>query len=386
MGKKCFLVAGLGVGVTLLVLWLVGVFNSGVIQPGRVVPTRPVEEPALTDQAEIIVVPVMYEAVGTIRPKTETNIEAQVTGKVLTVLVRAGDKVSKNDKLIVLDSRGFQTRLESAEQGLKSAEASHRQAGEAINAAKAASYTATSTWKRMKTLFDSKVATLDELDRVEAQYLQAKAYLAQANDGLAAASAGVKQASKAVEEAQINLGYTTISANTDGEVAKRMVEPGDIAFPGKSLMLIQTSGSLRLEALVREGVIGKVRPGVKLSVEVQALGERTVGIVEEVVPSADPSTRSFLVKIGLDPIPGLYPGMFGRLLVPLREKEVVVVPVHAVSRVGQLETVLIKNGEVWDPVYVRTGNVYEDKIEILSGLRGNETLGMTALEAGGESK
>ncbi|SDK35535.1 RND family efflux transporter, MFP subunit [Maridesulfovibrio ferrireducens] len=386
MGKKCFLVAGLGVGVTLLVLWLAGVFNSGVIQPGRVVPTRPVEEPALTDQAEIIVVPVMYEAVGTIRPKTETNIEAQVTGKVLSVLVRAGHKVRKDDKLIVLDSRGFQTRLESAEQGLKSAEASHRQAGEAINAAKAASYTATSTWKRMKTLFDSKVATLDELDRVEAQYLQAKAYLAQANDGLAAASAGVKQASKAVEEAQINLGYTTISANTDGEVAKRMVEPGDIAFPGKSLMLIQTSGSLRLEALVREGVIGKVRPGVKLSVEVQALGERTVGIVEEVVPSADPSTRSFLVKIGLDPIPGLYPGMFGRLLVPLREKDVVVVPVHAVSRVGQLETVLIKNGEVWEPVYVRTGNVYEDKIEILSGLRGNETLGMTALEAGGESK
>ena len=386
MSKKCVLVAGFGVAITLLILWIAGVFNSGVIQPGRIVPTRPAEEPALITKAELAVVPVLYEAVGTVRPKTETNIEAQVTGKVLSVLVRAGDKVKRNDKLIVLDSRGLQTRLESAEQGLKSAEASQRQAREVINAAKAAADTATSTWKRMKTLFDRKVATLDELDRIEGQYLQAKARLAQADDGFSAASAQVEQAAKAVEEARINLGYATITANTDGEVSKRMVEPGDIAFPGKSLMLIQTSGSLRLEALVREGVIGKVRPGVKLPVEIQALDERTVGIVEEVVPSADPSTRTFLVKIGLEPMPGLYPGMFGRLLVPLREKEVVVIPKRAVSRVGQLETVLIKSGGTWEPVFVRTGNTHDDKIEILSGLRGNETIGLSAQEVGGGVK
>ena len=225
MSKKCVLVAGFGVAITLLILWIAGVFNSGVIQPGRIVPTRPAEEPALITKAELAVVPVLYEAVGTVRPKTETNIEAQVTGKVLSVLVRAGDKVKRNDKLIVLDSRGLQTRLESAEQGLKSAEASQRQAREVINAAKAAADTATSTWKRMKTLFDRKVATLDELDRIEGQYLQAKARLAQADDGFSAASAQVEQAAKAVEEARINLGYATITANTDGEVSKRMVEP-----------------------------------------------------------------------------------------------------------------------------------------------------------------
>ncbi|CCO23441.1 efflux RND transporter periplasmic adaptor subunit [Maridesulfovibrio hydrothermalis] len=385
MMKKCILVALLGAAIMLMILWISGLFNSGMIEEGRVVPTRTTEAPAQTVQSQTAVVPVMYEAVGTVRPETEAAIEAQVTAKVVKVLVRSGNKVRKGDKLIVLDSRESQTRLESARQGLKSAEAARRQAGEAINAASAESATATATWKRMKILYESKVATRDELDRVEAAYLKARAGLAQARDGLEAASAAEKQARKAVEEAGINLGYTTITAPADGEVAKRMVETGDLAFPGKTLMLIQTGGSLRLEAQVREGVIGLVRTGQELEVEIQALDERTTGVVEEVVPSADPSTRTFLVKVGLKPLPGLYPGMFGRLLIPLRQKEIVLVPQKAVSRVGQLETVLVHTGAVWEPVYVRTGQVYDGNIEIVSGLRGNETIGMNVIAAGGES-
>jgi len=375
MTKKCILVAMLGAAIMFLVLWMSGSFQSGMIEKGRIISSRSTEDPARTVLAERVFVPVIYEAVGTVRPETEASIESQVTGKVLKVLVRSGQKVSKGDPLIVMDSREFKTRLESAQQGLKSSQAAERQAREAINAAKAESDTATATWKRMKKLFADKVATQDELDRVEAAYLKAKAALAQAEDGLDAAGAGVRQARKGVEEAGIGLGYTTIKAPADGEVAKRMVEPGDLAFPGKSLMLIQTGGALRLEALVREGLIGQVRIGQKLNVDIQALGERAEAVVEEVVPSADPLTRTFLVKAGLEPLPGLYPGMFGRLLVPVTEKEVVLVPARAVFRVGQLETVLARiNGE-WEPVYVRSGARHGNKLEILSGLSGNETLG-----------
>ncbi len=374
----------LGAAVTLLVLWFSGAFSPGLIDKGRIVPTRSRNSPEKVVTSRTEVVPVVYEAVGTVRPETEASIEAQVTGKVREVLVRAGQRVHKGDRLIVLDGREFSARLERARQGLKSAEAVRRQAGEAVNAARADADTATATWKRMKKLYEDKVATRDEMDRVEAAYLKGRAGLAQARDGLEAADAGVRQARKSVEEAEINLGYTTITAPADGEVAKRMVEPGDLAFPGKSLMLIQTGGSLRLEALVREGVIGRVRTGQKLDLVIQALGERTSGTVEEVVPSADPLTRTFLVKVGVDPLPGLYPGMFGRLLIPLREKKIVLVPAEAVSRIGQLDTVLVKNGDLWAPVYVRTGKEYGDSIEIISGLGGNETVGVGVPGAGGE--
>ncbi|WP_027723087.1 efflux RND transporter periplasmic adaptor subunit [Maridesulfovibrio zosterae] len=386
MNKKCILVAILGAAVALLVLWISGFFSPEIIEQGRVVPTRTSVEPDVKISAEVVSTPVMYEAIGTVRPETEAAIESQVTAKVMQVLVHSGLKVHKGDKLIVLDSRGLRARLESARQGLKSAEAAKRQAAEAINAAQAVSDSATSTWKRMKTLFNNKVATKDELERAEAEYLKSGAGLAQAQDGYDAASAKVKQALKSVEEAEISLGYSIITAPADGEVASRTVEKGDLAFPGKTLMLIQTGGSLRLEALVREGVIGRVKIGQELDIDIQALGELVRGVVEEVVPSADPMTRTFLVKVGLKAIPGLYPGMFGRLLIPLSEKSTVLVPQKSVSRVGQLETVLVKTGKIWEPVYVRTGKTYGDKIEILSGLAGNETVGINASYIGGGKK
>ncbi|WP_415718814.1 efflux RND transporter periplasmic adaptor subunit [Maridesulfovibrio sp.] len=383
MTKKCILVAMLGAVIMFLLLWASGYFKSGIIENGRIVSSRGAEDPARTAQAEVVSVPVVYEAVGTVRPETEASIEAQVTGKVLKVMVRSGQKVAKGDPLIVMDSREFETRLESARQGLKSAQASERQAREAINAARADADTTTATWKRMKKLFANKVATKDELERVEGAYLKARAALAQAEDGLDAADARVRQARKGVEEAEIGLGYTTIKAPADGEVSKRMVEAGDLAFPGKSLLLIQTGGVLRLEALVREGVIGKVRIGQKLDVDIQALGERAEAVVEEVVPSADPLTRTFLVKAGLEPLPGLYPGMFGRLLIPVGEKEVVLVPARAVFRVGQLETVLTSINGKWEPIYVRSGAKHGQKLEILSGLGGNETVGFNPVAEGG---
>ena len=53
-----------------------------------------------------------YEAVGTVRPRTETKIEAQVTGKILSVYVKPGDFVKKGDRLIQLENNEFKTRYE----------------------------------------------------------------------------------------------------------------------------------------------------------------------------------------------------------------------------------------------------------------------------------
>ncbi|MBU1611041.1 MAG: efflux RND transporter periplasmic adaptor subunit, partial [Proteobacteria bacterium] len=102
-------------------------------------------------------------------------------------------------------------------------------------------------------------------------------------------------------------------------------------------------------------------------------------IVDEIEPLADPVTRSFLVKARLPEVPDLYPGMFGRLLISQGERESVLVPERAVSRVGQLETVMVQTGETWQPVYVRTGPLHGDKIEVLSGLSGDETIGLGVL-------
>ncbi|WP_319541519.1 efflux RND transporter periplasmic adaptor subunit [uncultured Pseudodesulfovibrio sp.] len=344
----------------------------------------PANEPASVVLAERVSLPRLHEAVGTVKAKTDTRVEAQVTGRVLKVLVRPGDKVTAGDDLVVLDSRASQTRLERSRQAESSVSSMVSQARDALDAAKAAFSKAESTYRRMSTLHEQKVVTAEEVEKAESAYLQAKAGLGQAEQGVAAAQARAREAGKVVQEAELVLGYTTIKAQESGEVAKRLVEPGDLAFPGKALLSLQTGGSLQLEAMVRESLIGQVRLGDSLSVIVSALTETEplVGEVDEMAPLADPVTRSFLVKVRLPVVPGLYPGMFGRLMVPLGEEEVVLVPEAAVVRVGQLETVMVKTEAGWQSVYVRTGEVHGQRIEVVSGLSGGETVGLAV--AGGQ--
>jgi len=346
--------------------------------------SAPSFKPLSTATAERVPLPRLHEAVGTVKAKTDTRVEAQVTGRVLRVLVRPGDKVNAGDQLVVLDGQASQARLERSKQALSSSASMTRQARDGLDAAKAAHAKAESTYKRMNTLFGQKVVTAEEVEKAESVYLQAKAALGQAEQGVAAAEARVREAGKVVEEAEIGLGYTTITAQESGEVAKRLVEPGDLAFPGKDLLSLQTGGSLQLEAMVRESLIARVSLHDRLSVKVTALGDEVLsGEVAEIEPLADPVTRSFLVKVRLPEVPGLYPGMFGRLLVPLGQEEAVLVPGKAITRVGQLETVMVRDGEQWQPVYVRTGETLDGKVEILSGLSGGETVGIGMAADGG---
>ena len=84
------------------------------------------------------------------------------------------------------------------------------------------------------------------------------------------------------QESRIAAGYTVIAAPEAGEVVRRMAEPGDLAVPGKPLLLMQTGGGLWLEAAVREGLIAKTPLGAKLSVVIDALGATLPGSVEEI--------------------------------------------------------------------------------------------------------
>lgn len=363
-----------------LILWSGGFLATGLIQPdsGGAVPKRPAPEA----HAQVTRAPVMeyYEGVGTVRPRVETKVEAQVTAKVQQVLVNPGDQVDKGDLLIVLDSRELQSQLEQARQGLESAKSQREQARRAIDAAKAAFDEAESQYRRIKSLYEQKAVASSEMDQAEAAYLQAEARLQRAHEALSGAKAAVSQAERKVEQNEIALSYAEIRAHEDGEVAQRDVEPGDLAFPGKPLLFLQTSGQLRLEAMVREALIDKVPPGTELDVVISAQNKRVTGVVEEVVPSGDPRTRTFLVKVGLPPMSGVYPGMFGRLLVPLAEREVVLAPASAIRRMGQMDTVEVLDSrgksDQWRLVYVKTGQKRGDQAVILSGLQGGETVGI----------
>jgi hypothetical protein len=112
-------------------------------------------------------------------------------------------------------------------------------------------------------------------------------------------------------------------------------------------------------------------------VRVPAAEKSVEGTVPELIPSADPLSRTFRVRVEFDPVEGVHPGMFGRLRLPVGRREVVRVPAAAIVRVGQLESVVVQRDGRWVRQLVTTGTALPgDAVEVLSGLSGGEVIGV----------
>jgi RND family efflux transporter MFP subunit len=324
------------------------------------------------ERQEIIQV---YEAVGTIRPLTESVIESQVSAQVIKVSCVPGTAVKKGQLLIQLDARHLTAKLKQAKEGLAVAKNSLKQTYKSMDEAKAGLDQAKAAYNRTKKLFDSDIVPSQKLEIDKAGFLQAKARYEKSQETAPSSKASIRQAQEIIKEAQIALGYSRITSPATGVVAKRMIDPGDLAAPGKPLLVIQTSGALRLEGHVREGLISRVILGKEYQVKIETTEKTVPARIDEIVPYADPTTRTFLVKASLPDTPGIYPGMFGRLLIPVEKEQTLLIPQKAVIQVGQLELVHVKKDNTWQSVYIKTGKRFGEKIEVLAGLSGNETIG-----------
>jgi len=375
MGLTLVLIACMGCGAAAYFFYP----RPPKIAPGKIAGrVNSVTAPPHQSIAVVESIPDWYEAVGTIRPQTENVVAAQISAQVRQVNVRPGDTVTKGQVLVVLDDRQLKARLDQAKQARQRAISGKAQARQAMAAAQAGFNQAEAAYTRVKTYVASQAATKQDLEQAESAYLQARAGLQRAKDGLTGADAAIGQADEVVREAEIALGYARIRATAAGEVLNRMVEPGDLASPGKPLLVLQTANALRMEAYVREGLISRIKPGDRLTVYIETVGKTVDAVVEEIVPYADPQSRTFLVKAALPEIDGIYPGMYGKLRIPEQMVSVVLIPASAIRRVGQLELVSVQTGSGWQDRYVQTGRHIGDRVEILSGLDGNETVGWGA--------
>ena len=177
------------------------------------------------------------------------------------------------------------------------------------------------------------------------------------------------------DEVGTALSYSKLAAPIAGRIVERLGDPGDTAIQGEPLLRLYDPATLRLEANVRESVASKLAKGQHLTAEIDALKKKFAVVVDEIVPSADPGSRSFLVKVSLTDGTGLYPGMFGRLMIPIGKVERIYIPLKAVTHVGQLDFVIVDTEQGAVRRYVRLGESGpDDRIEVISGLTAGETV------------
>jgi HlyD family secretion protein len=373
------LIVGSGIlFLLLLIVYMGGFFTTGLVGPeDQVRPLRDADEPFATAVAESREITEYFEAVGTIGSRARANLEAQVTARVMAVNADPGDQVQEGEVLIILDDRQLQARQAQAEQGLAAALARQQQASQELEAAKAAFGQAESQLQRVETYFAAEAATAQTLEEAQSAFLQAQADRERAVKGVEQARAAVRQARSMLEETEITLGYATLPAPVSGEVAERLVDPGDMAVPGRPLLVLQVPEGLRLEVRIPEGLIGSIKPGQQYRASINALDTELVATIEEVSPAADPGSRTFLVKAGLPALPGFHPGMFGRLFIPVSKQRVILIPRRAVVTIGQLQVVRVRENGEWRQIAVLTGREYDAEIEVLSGLSGGEIIALT---------
>ena len=298
---------------------------------------------------EVTTEPVTEQASGTIRAKVETVISPVITATISTIAVRAGDEVKRGELLAKLDSRELQAKVDRAHQ--------------AVVAAKANLSLAERDSDRIQRIFraDSGAVSKAELDRVQASVRTARAQLLAAQ--------------RQEDEAKTALSYSTLAAPISGRVVERYADPGDTARQGEALLRLYDPDTLRLEASVRESVASKLTRGQSLTARVDALDQEFEATVDEIVPSADPGSRSFLVKVNLKGSSGLYPGMFGRLQIPLGQTQKIYIPPKGVTQVGQLHFVIVKTEQGPVRRYVRLGaRSREGKVQVISGLVAGEKI------------
>ena len=339
--------------------------------------------------AELTPVGEAVDAVGTVRTKTQVLIASKVQAYVRDVRARQGDHVEPGRVLVILDERELSARadraraaLAEADMGLDEVGKTLEEAAAALRSAEADHAYADATATRYRTLWQRELISAQDYEAHEAKRKSTAAAVEQARARIRSLRSReaqmrdrIDQAKAEVRTAEIALGDTRITAPATGVVVDRRVEPGNLAVPGQPLLVLDDPRAYRLEAEVGESAVGRVRVGQTVPVTLDSLGRTLEGRVAEIIPAADPTSRTVTVKLDLPADPGLRSGLFGRARFPVGERQALMVPVSALVERGQLTGVYVVDAQgVARLRLITTGERRAERVVILSGLGAGERI------------
>lgn len=344
------------------------------IEPGTTAPEKPVVLKVKTSIAEPVLEPNRQEAVGTVQAKLFSTLSSKVMGSVIQVTVDAGQPVKKDQPLVVLAQQQIDADYQRALAALDEARRGRAAAESAVRMAEANAELAKATFGRYRQLVAGESVSPQEFDEVKAKYEAAMSATAQAESMLAAARKRVAGARAAVTAAAATTRDMTIQAPYDGVIAEKLVEPGDLASPGRPLVRLEGREGYRVVFVLEEAAIGLVRIGQLLDVKIPTVSDQPIqGTVETISSVADAATRSVEVKLSLPPLPALRSGQFARVFIPGTIAEKLRIPESALVKKGQLTGVYKVDADHTVRFrLVRTGRTVSGSVEILSGMNAGD--------------
>jgi membrane fusion protein, multidrug efflux system len=286
----------------------------------------------------------MLEVSGSLRAVNSAFVKARVAAEVRALSVREGDTVRAGQVLAQLDTTEFDWRLRQAEQQAEAARA--------------------------------------QLDIAQRQLVNNKALVAQgfisptalesSVSGESAARATYEAARAAVELARKSRADATVTAPIAGQIAQRLVQPGERVPVDARLLEIVDLSRLEIEAAIAPQDVASLRVGATARLQVDGLAQPLTARVVRISPSAQAGSRTVPAFLSVDAHPALRQGLFVQGAIELERRGALVIPIGAL-RYDQVRPYVVRvDGAVarWQsPEFGVRGQVDgQDVIEIRAGL------------------
>jgi RND family efflux transporter MFP subunit len=319
-----------------------------------------------------------FMVVGNLIGLATVETTPKVNGRLASVAVRLGDRVSRGQQLAKIEDSELLEQIKQAEASFAVAAATIRQREADMGAAR-------TNLDRSRNLYDRQLLPRQTFDDAEARYQAAEAQvdLAQAQH---------QQSKARIDELKIDLSNTVITSPVNGFIGKRTLDQGAWVTPNSVFLSVVDISSVRIVANVVERDLRRVSMGLPARVEVDAFpGEKFTGRVANIAPVLDPATRTAQVEVE---IPNsdfrLKPGMYARVNFTIgRRDNTLVVPVNAIvdyqGKKGVFQPHKGAQGDVVSFKPVEVGLADETNAEVVSGLSEGEriiTTGAAALREG----
>lgn len=317
----------------------------------------------------------LLNASGYVVAERKAAVASKATGSLVELRVEEGSRVKKGEIMARLESGDVMAARQQAAANLNVARSN-------LDLAKAELSDATLSFNRNRDLAEKGYIAKADFDTAEARYKKA---LASVN----AAEAGIKASAAALKNAEVQLEYTLIRAPFDAVVLTKNADVGDIVTPlgaaanaKASVVTIADMNSLQVEVDVSESNLEQVKPGQPCEIELDALPEsRFPGVVHMIVPTADRSKATVLVKVRFtDRDSRILPEMSAkvaflqRAVKPEEQKPLTALSPSAVlTRNGKKVVFLIKSERVSETP-VTLGAQLGDMVEVTGGVKAGDRI------------
>ncbi len=363
----------------LLIAAAVDIFTACSSVEKRPAQPGPVISGVQTETAHLESAPQLYQAVGAIHSASTAILAAQVGGTVTEIRVQAGDRVKRGQLLAVLDDRSARAQVQGAEAGVNEAIQGEAEVDQALKASTADRQFAEATFNRYKELLAKNSLSRQEFDGAEARYQAALANERAMEAKKQQVLARQQQARSQQDSARTYLSFSRIVSPIDGIVTAKSVDAGTVVMPGTPVLTVEDTARYRLEASLPEEYLPSAKAGA--SVSVSTGHGQFEGRVVEVVPAADVTSHTFLVKIDLPQGCHCRSGEYGQASFPIGEANSLAVPSSAVLDHGELQGIFVvaADGHV-EYRLVKTGKTFGNRVEILSGLAAGERIAISQID------